>query len=74
MSRTTMIKGMRELRSVLIRRERICGGVRFGDHCVSLSSWDEQAEQDRASDVLVYKPELARGAIGQLRDGGGVDQ
>src|SRR6266700_2981549 len=41
-----------------------------GDHRVPLPAGDQQVEQDRAPDVLVHQPELARPAAGQLRNGG----
>src|SRR5439155_12891875 len=40
----------------------------------SLSAGDQQVEQDRAPDVLVYQYELERRTLGQLRDGGEPDQ
>src|SRR6516164_11326704 len=40
----------------------------------SLSAGDQQVEQDRAPDVLVYQYELERRIPGKLRDGGEPDQ
>jgi hypothetical protein len=36
-------------------------------NCVSLPTWNQQVEQDRAPDVLVHQYELAWATLGELR-------